>query len=273
MGVFSFVNNIIDKIEQHNIETEEKRKQKIIGEKEFSDRLNEIIENSLDDGAIQLREIQNKYSIDNKFYENQITKAFKSLAEKYLSDNIVTEDEYNHLMKVANSLSITIVESSMDTLNLKHEIWQVQEKGLLPIIDHSTLPIILKKKETVHYSGNASLKKYKTITKSVNFAGPSFSFKICKGVRYRAGSFNVGKTTSTYIDTIDNGIFFITNQRVAFVGSSKNFSYPIDKIIKTDITSDGLVIQKENTMSSQIISLYEYELPLCILSSVINQHC
>jgi len=271
MGVFSFVNTIMEKIEQHNIETGEKRKQEILGKKEFSAKLNEIIENSLDDGTKQLTEIQNKYSIDKKFYENEIENAFKALVKKYLGDNIVTEDEYNHLMKVYNSLSIEIDKPSMDALNLKYKIWQVQEKGILPIIEPATLPILIKKREIVYYVGTSNLRKYKTTTRSVSFAGPSLSFKICKGVRYRAGSFNVSKTTSTYIDTIDNGNFFITNQRVAFVGSSKNFSYPLDKIIKTEITNDGLIIQKENTMSVQIVALNEYELPLCILSSVLNQ--
>lgn len=51
----------------------------------------------------------------------------------------------------------------------------------------------------------------------------------------------------------------------------KNFSYPISKIIKTEMTSNGILIQKENTVNPQIVALDEYELPLSILSLLMNE--
>ena len=58
---------------------------------------------------------------------------------------------------------------------------------------------------------------------------------------------------------------------IAFVGNTKNFSYPISKIIKTEMTSNGILIQKENTVNPQIVALDEYELPLSILSLLMNE--
>ena len=58
-----------------------------------------------------------------------------------------------------------------------------------------------------HLADYSHLRKIVTRTQKVGYAGPAVSFKICKGVRYRAGLFDVGKTTSTTIDTIDEGIF------------------------------------------------------------------
>lgn len=153
----------------------------------------------------------------------------------------------------------------------KHEIWKVEENGILPFYNTDTISLPLKKGEIVHYAEAATLKKYKTKTEKVGFAGPTVSFKICKGVRYRAGLFDVHKKTSTYVDSIDSGLFYIANQRVVFVGRSKNFSYPLSKIIKTEMTDDGIVIQKANLVTPQIVELEEYDLPLSILSHLFNQ--
>lgn len=263
MGLFSFIQSKID-------EKNEKAAKREQGEKEFLVKLSDIIENASADGKAQLTEIQEHYGLDDKFYIKNIQNAAESLIKGYLSDNILTADEYNNFFKIYKSLSLEMDQAELNLLNQKYLVWQVQEKGVLPIADSAEISIPMKKAEVVHYVSEAALKKIKTKTERVNYSGPSFSLRICKGVRYRAGSFNMNKVTSNYVDTIDNGKFFITNQRIIFVGASKNFTYPINKIIRTEMSQIGLVIQKENTMNPQIVGLNEYELPLCIISNVIN---
>lgn len=63
----------------------------------------------------------------------------------------------------------------------------------------------------------AKTKSYKT----VNYRGITTSIKICKGVRYRLGSISPTRETNEFWEDEDYGKFFITNQRIGFLGITK----------------------------------------------------
>ena len=66
------------------------------------------------------------------------------------------------------------------------------------------------------------------------------------------------------------GNFYITNKRVVFVGKKNNFSYYFPQIVKSELTDVGLVFQKENNANAKIVELSKYDLPLLILSRILN---
>ncbi|MBQ7020923.1 MAG: hypothetical protein IJN33_01225, partial [Phascolarctobacterium sp.] len=128
----------------------------------------------------------------------------------------------------------------------------------------------LKKGEVVHFYENATLKKYKTKTTKLNFHGPVIRLRICKGFVYKLGSLNIDTKTSIHVENEDVGNFYITNKRVVFVGKKNNFSYYFPQIVKSELTDVGLVFQKENNVNAKIVELSKYDLPLLILSRILN---
>lgn len=58
------------------------------------------------------------------------------------------------------------------------------EDGDLPSL---AVPILLKRGELCHFAGPADHYQLKTVTKRMNYGGPTASIKIMKGVRWRVG--------------------------------------------------------------------------------------
>lgn len=265
MGVFSFIKKKFDeKKERDNLILE--------GKKAIEDKINGIILDPLSGNAAELTAIMNTHYLEKDLINKKIKDSVAKALKEYMQDDMLSEIEYNKFNEICKSLNVELPKKEQEFLKYKYTIWRVQETGFLPTVSPSEVDIPLKRSEIVHYSSNAILRKIKTKTTSVRYAGPAVSIKICKGVRYRVGSLGVNRTTSTYVDNIDSGKFYITNQRLVFIGSAKNFTYPINKIIKTEVSDIGLTIQKENTSNPQIVGLNEYELSMSIMSNVLNEN-
>ena len=79
----------------------------------------------------------------------------------------------------------------------------------------------------LHHGQSAVLRKVKRVTTRVKYAGFTTSIKIMKGLRYRTGSLRVGTDTAETLAVEDDGGFYLTNQRVGFIGNRKHFSLPV----------------------------------------------
>ena len=271
MGLFSFIKKKANEIKEDNKLSKELKLVKIQGEKEYSRKLAEIYSLKNTDEINTLHKSEAEYNVQPHFQKSEMEKQFKTYAVSLLKEPSLSPKVFDEFCKITETFNITIPQEEFYIFKRKNLIWLANNNLTLPELDNDTIELPLKKNEIAHLADYSHLRKIVTRTQKVGYAGPAVSFKICKGVRYRAGLFDVGKTTSTTIDTIDEGIFYITNKRIAFVGNTKNFSYPISKIIKAEMTSNGILIQKENTVNPQIVALDEYELPLSILSMLMNE--
>ena len=92
-----------------------------------------------------------------------------------------------------------------------------------------------------------------------------------KGVRYRVGSLGIGAESKEVLASEDNGIFYITNQRVGYIGSRKQFALPFSKVHSFELRSEGMYIFKEGKETPYIITLDDYEVPSAMVSFIINK--
>jgi hypothetical protein len=67
----------------------------------------------------------------------------------------------------------------------------------------------------------------------------SVSFRIAKEVYYRVGGFREERVVDTFKEITDEGTLYVTNNKVLFVGSKKNVSYPINKIVTISRYADA----------------------------------
>jgi hypothetical protein len=141
----------------------------------------------------------------------------------------------------------------------------------LPLFNSDGIPIVFKKGETLAWSTPSTLKKFKKVTTGVSYSGVTASVKIAKGVRYRIGSLDLGRSTKEVVDVEDTGVLWLTNQRIGFIGRKKNFTLVYGKILSFDVNSNGLFLRKEGREAPYIVGMDDYEVPCSIISFVLNE--
>lgn len=224
----------------------------------------------------------NKMAEDYDFDDSQLISAqrsaVKSALDEMINDGGVDEEDYHNfrrLLRMCTGISDSEVRGYERKAKRYHTFYEIAENHHFPVYVSSTLPIQLKKDEKIHYVCGAEIIKKKTITKGVFYSGPSVSFKICKGVRYRAGYVSAVKDTEdVWVKEDEGGYFWISSVRVGYLGKKRAFSVPIDKIMSINGAPEGLLIFKEGRESPYSVNLTiprsEYDMPLVILSTLIN---
>src|SRR4029077_3755622 len=107
---------------------------------------------------------------------------------------------------------------------------------------HVESPLILKKAEQAAVSVAASLARQQTRRQWVG-GSQGFSFPIGHtGIRYRVGSFRGHPVEQQSLTRLDSGTLVVTNQRLAFIGSTKSTSVPFAKLLHVECYSDALAV-------------------------------
>lgn len=120
-------------------------------------------------------------------------------------------------------------------------LWHV-EHGTPPTVD---VPIALQRNEACYYHSLAASLTTKTVTKRVNYGGPTARMRIMKGVYYRVGSIAVQRVTEEY-QLSEGGDLYFTNKRVIFVGHAKNQTFRLSGLLGFIPYSDGIELEKSS---------------------------
>ena len=106
-------------------------------------------------------------------------------------------------------------------------------------------PLVLKRGEQAYVSVAATLARQQTRRQWVG-GSQGFSFPIGHtGIRYRVGSYRGHPVEQQFLARLDSGTLVVTNQRVAFIGSTKSVSTVLSKILHVECYSDGVAIFQE----------------------------
>jgi hypothetical protein len=173
--------------------------------------------------TIQLDEFSKKFGFTKDDLRELHKRVTSSLFQNISKDERITEEEKKDLEVVMSyfGLSQADFEFNQATFNKFYSLALI-DGGILPIPQHSALNLILKKGEIIHWLCPGTLKKHKR----VNYSGLSGSIKIMKGIRYRVGSMKLAPQTNEITVEEDAGNFWMSNQRVGFIGSQTNFAIP-----------------------------------------------
>lgn len=261
MTLLSFIKNLVSEKE---------------GVKEYREKLDQF----LSDSKISDEEKQDLESISKKFAltRDEIVKlqelGLSGVFQNITADQRITEEERQSLEILLNHFGLQTKDIKFDQKSFnKYYSLALIDKGILPeIIDSNRdVNIIFKKGEILHFGAAAVLRKLKRVTTRINYSGLTGSIKIMKGVRYRVGSLGVGTESKEVLASEDNGIFYITNQRVGYIGSRKQFAFPFGKVHSFELRPEGIYIFKEGKETPYIITLDDYEVPSAIFSFIINK--
>lgn len=213
---------------------------------------------------------------EHGFSQDELRDAHKKAASLMFknvgSDSRITDEEKKELEALMSYFELSQEDFEFDqaTFNKFYTLALI-EKGVMPTPQHSGFNIIMKEGEVLHWGCPATLKKQKRVTTRVNYGGLTGSIRIMKGVRYRVGSIGIAPQTSEVMVDEDTGNFWLTNQRLGFLGSRKNFTMPYNKILSLELYKDGISIHKEGRGTPFIIGLDDVEVPAAIISATLNR--
>lgn len=147
---------------------------------------------------------------------------------------------------------------------------EFRTSGVLPEINKNHFNLNFHQSEILHYASYGSIIKFKTVSHRIGYSGLSFSFKICKGVRYKVGTVAPSVQKSLEKQIIDQGRIFITNERFVYMGSYKHFQVPISQIASITMNDYGIAIFKEGRENPFTVSSNDYRNILKYLDLLIN---
>ena len=159
-----------------------------------------------------------------------------------VADRRLSPDELESIARLGADLDVEIESHEQLGTHLARfaELWRI-ENGQMPVVE---APITLQKSETCHFTAHCEWWELRTRTTRINYAGPTASIRIAKGLRFRLGSIAPQRVTTDELTRIDQGTVFFTNKRVIFDGSKKNTAIKHSALIGIQAYSDALVLEK-----------------------------
>ena len=207
-------------------------------------------------------ELKNK--IDNECRTLFVNDFYK----KMVSDERLSPDEINEFNAIAKSLNATVIldDASRELYNKFKLYWNI-ENGEIPPLN---VDLNLHKNEVCYFKTLTSLHEQRTITKRINYGGPSYSIKIMRGLYYRTGSYNVKKVQEEQLVMLDNGYLYLTNKRLLFIGNKKNSTIRLNRILAFTPYTNGLEIVKDSGRNPFFLIDGDIDLFAMILSRVLK---
>jgi hypothetical protein len=106
-------------------------------------------------------------------------------------------------------------------------------------------PLVPKRGELAYFSVAATLARQQTRRQWVG-GSQGFSLPIAHtGIRYRVGSFRGHPVEQQFLNKLGPGTLVITNQRIAFIGSTKSLSVLLTKLLHVECYSDAVAVFQE----------------------------
>lgn len=182
-----------------------------------------------------------------KIYSENSQILLTGALQKAIADQKLSPVEMKDLELLAGDLHIKLsFDSGTKALLEKYKLFWIIENGELPTV---SCDINLQKSENCYFITRINWQEERTVRTRVGYSGVSTSFRICKGVYYRAGTIAPRYTSEDIYKIIDSGKIYLTNKRIIFVGSHSNKNITLKKILDFTVYSNGIDIQKDTGKS------------------------
>lgn len=231
-----------------------------------------IDEHLSDDEKKKLDEMTDNFDLPvevvRELYKAEVLAVMQKAFNQATADRRLTADEESRLVQMGENLGIRIEhDEKTQRVIERFKLLARVDAGELPVIQSN---VILQRGEACHAQFACNLHEKRTITKRINYQGPSGRIRIMKGLSWRYGSVSVSRVTSEELRRIDSGVLYITNKRLLFNGAAKNLNTPLKKIIHFTTFGDGLQIEKESGRDQYFLGAGDLELIGGVLESVLR---
>ena len=208
--------------------------------------------------------------IVTKISSKSKTLYIQSQFDQIISDEKISPAEWEQFNLIAKHLNteIALNENAKEVL-AKYQLFWFIENEVLPIQD---VNLNLQKTEVCHFKMPCEWFEYRTRTQRINYSGFNTRIRILKGVYYNAGSIKPQRIAIEELTVIDSGTVYVTNKRIIFMGSKKNITIKLDKILSLTPYSDGVGIDKDAGKSPILRVTHNADVLTRVLGRVINDY-
>lgn len=188
-----------------------------------------------------------------------------------VADRRLTGAEDGQIAALAKALDVNMLQDAETAAAVaRYRLLAAVEAGSLPSV---SVNILLQRGEVCHFSGAASMHEVRTVTRRINYSGPTASIRIMKGLSWRMGSLAFQKVTTDIMAQLDTGTLYITSKRLFFDGSQRNRSLALGKITKYTVFKDGLQIEKDTGKDPYFVGTGDWELAgACLDAALAKLH-
>ncbi len=198
--------------------------------------------------------------------------AFQGAFSSALSDGLVSDQEALLLNDLVDLFGVSAQALGLDQERFNSARYlELLGRGELITFQERPEGVIIPEGESLHFFIAAALAKRRRVTTSVSYSGPTASIKLMKGVHYRVGSINLGRSTSEKIAYEDIGFVFITDQQIGYKGPKKHLNIPLKKVKYVEINDGVLNLFVSGRENPHLIIMPEYQVVLSILSVLLNR--
>jgi len=187
-------------------------------------------------------------------YYNVLNKA----ADKFMADGWLEDKEQKLIESYTSSLGIALnclpmQYQSENLLRIGQAIvLKDLQRGILPQ-NPLTVPVMLGRGECALWVYENVTMFQEKITREYVGGNRGMSFRICKGVTYRTGSFKGRPVEKSHMEKVGVGSLVITNKHFFFHCPTASSKIPFTKIIGVSPYSDGLEVHKEEAKPKRTV--------------------
>lgn len=187
-------------------------------------------------------------------YFNVLNKA----ADKFMADGWLEDSEQKLIESYTSSLGIALncLPKQYQTESLARIgqaiVLKDLQRGILPQ-NPLTVPVMLGRGECALWVYDNVTMFQEKITREYVGGNRGMSFRICKGVTYRTGSFKGRPVEKSHMEKVGVGSLVITNKHFFFHCPTASSKIPFTKIIGVSPYSDGLEVHKEEAKPKRTV--------------------
>lgn len=187
-------------------------------------------------------------------YYNVLNKA----ANKFMSDGWLADNEQQLIESYASTLGISLnclptryQNDSLARIGQAIVLKDLQQ-GILPK-QQLTVPVMLGRGECALWVFDNVTMYQEKITREYVGGSRGMSYRICKGLTYRTGSFKGHPVERSHMDMVGVGSLVVTNKNFFFHCPTASVRIPYSKLVGVTPYSDGLEVHKEEAKPKRTV--------------------
>lgn len=187
-------------------------------------------------------------------YYNVLNKA----ADKFMADGWLNDNEQQLIESYTSSLGI-----SLNCLPMQYQseslarigqaiVLKDLQRGVLPK-NPLTVPVMLGRGECALWVYDNVTMFQEKFTREYVGGSRGMSYRICKGVTYRTGSFKGRPVERSHMEKLGVGSLVVTNKHFFFHCPTASVKIPYSKLVGVTPYSDGLEVHKEEAKPKRTV--------------------
>jgi hypothetical protein len=178
-----------------------------------------------------------------RVYDARAGKRVEAHVTQIIGDKEVSPQEEQELSEMCASLDVNVAWSgdSKAIFDRFKENWRLQHGPLTPM----EVTINLQGKEKCYAVRNVAWYETRSVTRRINYGGPTARLRIMKGVYWRVGSLAVNRVSEDVNTLIDSGTVYLTNKRVVFMGPKGNKTIRLSRVLDYEVYKNGITLEKD----------------------------